>query len=218
MLVVADYCTEDGRAVGVDIPEGWAVCWAGIDTIAAESEYQERTVRRVLDDMEAAGVIRRERRTGDRGYRQFDLIWVEHARRFVDLTDSDRPDQTTESDNSYRTQSPVGPAADPRTPTQYPPDGPVDNPPEPAGLPDSDVAPTGLWRHGLPDSDACPPHPPIRKNPQLEPPTNHQDHPGNVRPDRTRARRRTRSSSKGPAPPAPGDTQPAEPHDRPRRA
>lgn len=193
MLVVADYCTEDGRQVGVEIPEGWAVCWAGIDLIAAEAEVSERTVRRVLDDMEAAGVIRRDRRHDPRGYRTYDFIWVEYARAFADLAG-------WSPDTAYRSDSPVGDAGSGNGLS-----APVDNPDSGPRLPDSQVPPTGLPRHRLPDSHDRPPHPPIRNNPQEEPPTNHQDHLGNVRTDRTRARRRTRSSSPGgPAPPATG--------------
>ena len=166
MLVVADYCTGDAKNIGVEIPDGWAVCWAGVDTIAVEAEVSERTVRRVLDDMEALGVIRRERRNDPRGYRTFDFIWVEYARRFADLT---------ESDESNRTESPVG-----RAPADS---GPVDNAEESPVSPDSEASlPDSLT--GLPDSLSAP----IRNNHQLEPPTNRQDHLGDVTTDRaTRA-------------------------------
>lgn len=190
MLVVADYCTEKAENIGIAIPDGWAVCWAGVETIAAEAEVSERTVRRVLDDMEAAGIVRRERRTDGRGWRTFDFIWIEHARMFADLTGWT---PSVERDNSDRTESPLGAGG--------PLDLPVDNPDGDLHLVDSDAAPTGLSRPRLPDSHD---RAPIRNNHQLEPPPNHQNHLGKVSPDRAGARRQTRSSSEGgPAPPAP---------------
>lgn len=87
MLVIADYATENGDAVGVEVPEGSAVCWAGISEIAASAEVGESTVRRILTDLEAAGVIRRAKR-GRRwgiGGRTTDLIYIEYARPFMTL-------------------------------------------------------------------------------------------------------------------------------------
>jgi ribosomal protein S25 len=88
MLVIADYATENGDAVGVDVPEGSAVCWAGIAEIAANAEVGASTVRRILADLEGAGVIRRMHR-GRRwgiGGRSTDLIYIEYARPFMDIT------------------------------------------------------------------------------------------------------------------------------------
>jgi hypothetical protein len=190
MLTIADYCTEDAESIGVSIPEGWSVCWAGIETIAAKAEFTPRTVRRVLDEMEDAGVIRRERRHDRFGHRAFDLIWIEHARRFVDLSG-----WAPETPGAYRTDSPLGAG---NAPTE-----PVD---DPTGLPERQAA-LGERQTGLGDSDAA--H--IRNSRHLEPPTNQQHHPGHSTPDRARERRRTRSSSDGgPAPPATGTR-----HDRP---
>jgi hypothetical protein len=87
MLVVADFATEDGSAIGVDVPDGSAVCWASIAAIAEHAEVGASTARRVLTDMEAAGVIRRShrgRRYGTGG-RTTDAIWLEYARPFVNL-------------------------------------------------------------------------------------------------------------------------------------
>lgn len=189
MLVVADYCTEDAKQLGVAVPEGHTVCWAGIDVIAVEAEVSERTVRRVLEDMEAAGVIRRERRHDGRGWRVHDLIWLEYGRLFADLTEwlpaGTAPPESGESD---RTGSPLGPV-----------DQPVDNPQGSDRLADSDDAPSGLPRHRLADSHDTAP---IRKNRQLEPPGNQQDHPGNATHDRATRGRRSGSLSVGNAAPS----------------
>jgi hypothetical protein len=171
MLVVADYCTEDAKQIGVEIPEGHAVCWAGIDVIAAEAEVSERTVRRVLDEMEEAGVIRRERRHDARGWRVHDVIWVEYARMFVDLTDwSPTRTAAPEPDESNRTECPLGLV-----------DQPVDNSPAGHRLADTGDTPSGHWRHRLADTGDTAL---IRKNPQLEPPANRQDHLGNAATER----------------------------------
>lgn len=189
MLVVADYSTEDAAAVRIVVPDGWAVCWAGLDVIAKDAEVNERTVRRVLDDMEAAGVVRRERRHDEHGWRAHDLIWLEYGRRFADLTDwhpTDKPDRTT---------SPLG-AADG---APGPVDGAVD---DGAGEPrqvDSEDAPSGLPRQRLVDSGDSPLK---RKNRQVEPPGNQQHHPENATHDRARARPRNGSSTVGVAAPS----------------
>jgi len=185
MLVVADYCTEDAAALRIDVPDGWAVCWAGLDVIAKDAEVNERTVRRVLDDMEAAGVVRRERRHDEHGWRAHDLIWLEYGRRFADLTDrhpTGKPD---------RTESPLGAGNDAAEP--------VDNHTAEAGQVDSENAPTGLSRQRQVDSDDTPLK---RKNRQVEPPGNQQHHPGNVRRDRARAREQNGSSTVEAAAPA----------------
>lgn len=78
MLVVADFCSERADALGVDVPEGWSVCWAGVQSIADDAEVDERTVKRVLADMREPGLIRTTRRHDPRtGYRLDDAVWLE---------------------------------------------------------------------------------------------------------------------------------------------
>lgn len=97
MLVIADYSTEDGSAVGVTVPEGNAVCWAGIAEIARNAEVGESTCRRILVDMETAGVIRRQKRgrAWGVGGRTTDLIFLDYARPFMQVSAANtfRPDR-----------------------------------------------------------------------------------------------------------------------------
>jgi hypothetical protein len=82
MLFVADAANEDLSQLGVAPREGWSCCPAGLKTIATGAEVSRATVKRVLADMEAAGLIVRESRyrTWGDGGRTSDLIWVETAR------------------------------------------------------------------------------------------------------------------------------------------
>lgn len=200
MLVIADYCNEEARQLGVLVPDGHAVCWAGVHQIAAEAEVSEKTVRRVLDDMEEAGIIRRERRHDGRGWRTYDLIWIEYARRFADLTGwestrereeraaKERRQVDPKPGKSDRSQSPVGRPKDHRKAGSVT-DAPVDNQgptaSEPGGPADSQSGPSGLSGRRPADSEGGPF---IGKNRQLEPPKNRQDHLGKVTPDRAGAR------------------------------
>jgi hypothetical protein len=86
MYTVSNFCTEKGGAVGVEVAEGFSVCWASIDEIADDAECSTRTVKRVLADMQAASVIRRDKRRDRWGHRTTDLIWIEWARPFIVLT------------------------------------------------------------------------------------------------------------------------------------
>src|SRR6266496_566364 len=85
MLVVADFATEDGTPIGANLEPGEAVCWAGTAVIAEHSEVGQSTVRRVLTDMETAGVIRRVRRgrTSGLGGRTTDAIFIDYTKRWV---------------------------------------------------------------------------------------------------------------------------------------
>lgn len=173
MLVVADFATEDGSAIGVDVPEGQAVCWAKVSVIAEYAEVGESTARRVLTDMEAAGVIRRVHRGRHGGYggRTTDAVYLEYARPFVTLavlTALPLAASTKPVDDD-----PVAVADCPRTP--------VDKEPARPGLP---LAVEGL--SARPRAKlvlAC-----EQSEPTREPPTNRQDHLGNGTHDRARGR------------------------------
>jgi hypothetical protein len=85
MLAVADCASEDLTQLGITVEPGWSCCPAGLDRIAEKAEVSRATVKRVLADMVAAGVIRREvryRTYGDGG-RTSDLLWIETARPYV---------------------------------------------------------------------------------------------------------------------------------------
>src|SRR5690606_16715697 len=62
MLVLADYADTE-----------WS-CFVGQRRLAFEAEVGERTVRRILADLEARGMIRRHRRVGEGGFRTSDRI------------------------------------------------------------------------------------------------------------------------------------------------
>jgi hypothetical protein len=76
LLVTAEYANSKKGPDGQPVPEGQAVCWQPIDTIAADAEVSARTVRRLFAGFEAVGVIRRERRHDRRGHRQPDAVWL----------------------------------------------------------------------------------------------------------------------------------------------
>lgn len=63
-LVLADYCDE-----------AWS-CFVGQATLAFEAEVGERTVRRILADLEKEGLIRRERRSSTGGHRTSDRTFL----------------------------------------------------------------------------------------------------------------------------------------------
>lgn len=183
MLVVAGYSTEDASGIGIDVPEGWAVCWASVARIAADAELSPATVRRVLADMEAVGVIRRQHRGRKFGIggRTTDAIWIEYARPFV-----------TRAGLALNLSSKS-----------------VDNPGAPSGPDETGADDHGLALN--PEGVSAQPgggvsaHLVSAQNLQLEPPKNQQHQAAYVTPDRARGRRRPRSSSgKGPAPPAAG--------------
>lgn len=83
MLVLADYADAD-----------WST-FAGQGRIAAEAEISERTVRRILADFEAEGLVRRQRRHREDGSRTSDRIKLVHGV-IVALPD-------TMADRAYRT-------------------------------------------------------------------------------------------------------------------
>lgn len=64
LLVLADYADE-----------AWS-CWPSQATIAEETELSVRQVRRILADLEEAGIVRREQRRRDDGYRTSDRIFL----------------------------------------------------------------------------------------------------------------------------------------------
>jgi hypothetical protein len=181
MLVIADYATEDASEIGIDVPEGWAVAWVSIARIADDAELSPATVRRVLADMQAAGVIRREHRGRRFGFggRTTDAIWIHFGRSFVTQSDLalnlsgkpvDDPDPVSEPDETAPTAEPV--SAQIQGGYRSHPQGGYRSPGE-------------------------------RAEPTEEPPTNRQDHPRYVTPDRARARSGTNRSSSdgGPDPP-----------------
>jgi hypothetical protein len=183
MLVIAGYATEDASGIGIDVPEGWAVCWASVARIAADAELSPATVRRVLADMEAAGVIRRQHR-GRRfgiGGRTTDAIWVEYGRPFF-----------TQTGLALNLSG-----------------NPVDSPEPPAetGKPGGDDQGLALNPEGVsaqPDGGVSA-HLVSTQNLQLEPPKNQQHQLTYLTPDRAREARQARSASGGgPAPPATG--------------
>jgi hypothetical protein len=119
LLVVADFASDKLGPDGGTVPEGHAVCWAGLAEVAAAAEVDERTVRRVLRDMEAATVVRRERRHDREGHRTTDAIWIHYGRMPLDLGDIAESARAAPVDDS---------------PTGLPG----------TRLPDSQVPPTGL--------------------------------------------------------------------------
>jgi hypothetical protein len=54
--------TDKGARVGVEVPEGCAVTWQANEVTAHRAQVSEKTVRRVVADAEARGIVRRERR------------------------------------------------------------------------------------------------------------------------------------------------------------
>ncbi len=93
MLVAADFAAVKAAAIGLTVPEGWAVCWAGIDEIADDCGLSGRTVKRVLAELATDGFIRRDHRNapnsryGDPGQpktiRTTDAIWFNYAQPFL---------------------------------------------------------------------------------------------------------------------------------------
>jgi DNA-binding MarR family transcriptional regulator len=64
--LLADHCHN----------QDW-VCWLSQERLAAEAELTERTVRKVLAELEAEGLIRRQHRySTDSGERMSDYIWL----------------------------------------------------------------------------------------------------------------------------------------------
>lgn len=183
MLVVAGYATEDASAIGITVPEGWAVCWASIARIAADAELSPATVRRVLSDMEAAGVIRRQHRGRKHGFggRTTDAIWIEYGRLFVTRTDL----ALNPSANPVDGDDPLAETGEPDTTG--------------GGLP---LKSEGVSAHPREGVSA---HLVSAQNRQVNPQSNRQDHVGKQPHARAREAPRTRSSSDGgPAPPAHG--------------
>lgn len=79
----------------IECPEGWSVCWAGVDELATRADADERTVRRVLARLERAGVLYRQRRyriDGKQARRTTDGIYLPiagppvHVLRSADLS------------------------------------------------------------------------------------------------------------------------------------
>lgn len=62
LLCLANYADEEGK------------CWPSQETIAAETELSERSVREWLQKLEEVGLLSREKRRRDDGYRASDLI------------------------------------------------------------------------------------------------------------------------------------------------
>lgn len=93
LIVAADYASEKAGAIGITVPDGWAVCWAGIDEIAADCGVSPRTVIRLFADLERDDFIRRDRRYarnprwGQPGQpktvRTTDAVWFNYARPYV---------------------------------------------------------------------------------------------------------------------------------------
>lgn len=64
----------------VEVPEGQAACWAGVEVLAADAGVHEKTVRSVLRRLEHHGVLRRERRArhdGSRVRRVEDVLFLD---------------------------------------------------------------------------------------------------------------------------------------------
>jgi hypothetical protein len=192
LLVVAGYATEDASAIGIDVPDGWAVCWASITRIAEDAELSPATVRRVLGEMEAAGVIRRQHRGRKTGFggRTTDAIWVEYGRPFVTQTDLALSLSGNPVDDAQK-QLPALPEPD-----------------------ETDTLPEGLPLNGGPLSaqpeGGLSAHLVSAQEPSEEPPKNRQRSPWEpASSTRVRTRDEPRSSSDvGPASPAPGTSQP----------
>lgn len=84
LLALADHASE----------KEW-VCWHSQATLARETELGERTVRRALADLEALGLISRQRRGSVRGGRTTDLITLRpKPARLAANTPSYRPETT----------------------------------------------------------------------------------------------------------------------------
>lgn len=99
LLIVADYATDKAGAIGITVPDGHAVSWAGIDEIALDCDMSPRTVIRVLADLQRDDFIRRDRRyvrnprygqcDQPQMIRTTDAIWIDYSRAYV----TSRPDE-----------------------------------------------------------------------------------------------------------------------------
>lgn len=87
LLVLADYATEDASQfdAGFVIPDGWAVAWPAIKTIADDAEVSRSTAYDVLRWMEEAHVVGREQRFDGSGRQKTSGYWIEWAREPVRL-------------------------------------------------------------------------------------------------------------------------------------
>jgi DNA-binding transcriptional MocR family regulator len=94
LMHLANYATHDESQAGVAI--GSTVCWPSIHTLAIELGLSTSTVKRVLRELAAAGIIRREHRTRTwgTGGRTSDLIWLDTNRAPIDLPDNFRVERT----------------------------------------------------------------------------------------------------------------------------
>lgn len=88
LLCLANYADEDGK------------CWPSQETIAAETELSERSVREWLQKLEEAGLLTRTKRRRDDGYRASDLIH---------LAFKNQPAKSAGKTNSHRQLTPTLP-------------------------------------------------------------------------------------------------------------
>ncbi|MDP1795199.1 MAG: helix-turn-helix domain-containing protein [Acidimicrobiales bacterium] len=100
LLVLCDYADEQ------------ASCFPSQATIAAESEAAERTVRRVLAEFEAAGIIRRERRSGGHYGRGSDRI-------FLDLSWGSRTAAASQANDAHPATQPANVTGNESGPTGH---------------------------------------------------------------------------------------------------
>lgn len=113
LLILADYADER-----------WS-CYPSQGRIAAESELGERTVRRVLRELEDRGLIKRQRRGDKRGNRTSDRIFLVPATlASLPATMSARDSLPANGDSPTGHTVPVLPATAAGEPSVEPPEDP----------------------------------------------------------------------------------------------
>ncbi|WP_166647809.1 helix-turn-helix domain-containing protein [Aquamicrobium defluvii] len=95
LICLANYADEDGK------------CWPSQKTIAEETELSERSVREWLQKLEDAGLLTREPRRRDDGYRAADLICL--ALKNQPAKSAGKPNLTGKSRQSHRQIAPISP-------------------------------------------------------------------------------------------------------------
>jgi hypothetical protein len=186
-LVIGDYCNADGRAAGIEVPEGWEVCWAGYDVLAKDAEWDERTVRRVVSDLSEAGVFEVRRRHDSRtGHRTSDAIFLQLHRAFVIIPEGwestrERKERQardrSRGDRKRAGQALAAPGSSRASLT-------VDIESEGAES-DPGLADPGVTAYRTPGSGPSGPrgpfpHTPYKEEPPVEPPGSRQDHLGDA--------------------------------------
>ena len=96
LLAIANYADEEGR------------CWPSQSQLAKDCECSERTIGRIISDMEKRGILKRERRHRGNGSRTSDII-------HLNLTDNLSPDTMSPDTVSSLTDtmSPPEPVTEP---------------------------------------------------------------------------------------------------------